>query len=272
MICKNRNSFCYICGLFIDKRHRLKFENNKALVAVYNEIFYRAYVSSKWYEPEYICVTCSSKLKLSKSKKNNNHIQFSSPMIWQNQTYHKEEDCYFCQTNVTGRHYKMRHNIQYADVLTVTKPVQVAVDNPLTMLESEQLSCDEDLQSVNELECEDNDTEFVPSASNSPKCHLITNADYKDIVRDFKFSRRQSEGLASRLKQWKVVDKDFKITSSRNDLERMFFNLIFEEDKNQSLVYCTDVNELFIALDHTYVPHEWRLFIDGSCRSKNSLI
>ncbi len=69
MICENRNSFCYICGWFIDKKHRLKFENNKAMVLVYNEIFNRAYVTSKLYEPEYICVACTSKLKLTQNQK-----------------------------------------------------------------------------------------------------------------------------------------------------------------------------------------------------------
>lgn len=283
MMCKNRHKFCYVCGLFVDTKHRLKFENNKALVEVYNELFKRTYTASSWFEPEYICTMCSSELKQIKTKTNKDTQHFSSPMVWQYQLYHKPEDCYFCQTNVTGYNYKTRNNIKYADVLTVSKPVPF--NDSVTIIETNELNCNNsDLPTdfsecensdlpTDFSECENSDTEFLPVTSHSSaKLHLITSADYKDIIRDFKLSSRQSEGLASRLKQWNVVDSDFRITLNRSDVERMCFKQFFEEDENQTLVYCTDVKGLFSAFQHDYVSHDWRLFIDGSCRSNNCLI
>ncbi len=63
------------------------------------------------------------------------------------------------------------------------------------MLVNDQLNCNEDHQSVNTLDCEDSDTESVPSTSHSPKRHLITNADYKDIVRDLNFLEDKAKVL-----------------------------------------------------------------------------
>lgn len=50
-MCDNRNKFCYICGLFIDKQHRVKLETNKAVKDAFNHFFDREYEKSVWYEP-----------------------------------------------------------------------------------------------------------------------------------------------------------------------------------------------------------------------------
>lgn len=124
-MCDKRNNFCYICGSFVDNRHRYKFEINKVATEEYNKLFYTSYNGSSWYEPEHICLLCLTKLKIGKSKNNEKHtsLPFSVPMTWHYQVYHKADDCYFCQTNIAGHQYKTRKLIKYADILTVTKPV-----------------------------------------------------------------------------------------------------------------------------------------------------
>ncbi|KAK0158085.1 hypothetical protein PV327_011139 [Microctonus hyperodae] len=67
---------------------------------------------------------CTTILKLCKSGKcDKQRLPFLPLMVWHIQKYHKPEDCYFCQTNIIGHHYKTRDRIKYANVLTVTKPV-----------------------------------------------------------------------------------------------------------------------------------------------------
>ena len=46
--------------------------------------------------------------------------------------------------------------------------------------------------------------------------HWITQEDLNDLARDLYLSKQQSELLASRLKQWNLVQEDVRITSFRN--------------------------------------------------------
>lgn len=263
-MCDNRNKFCFICGLFLDKNHRLKLEKNIAVVDGYNDFFKLNYtISDRWYEPEFACVECSSKFKKWKLKSAQGvRISFSSPMIWHHQTYHIKRKCYFCSTNVTGHQYKTRKNIEYADVRSITKPKFLrGVDKSIRELKKVELvDCHETI----DVE----DDEYLPSQSRPIERHVISNVDYQDLRRDLNLSIRQSELLASRLKQWKMVEEDFKITLPRND-ERMTFEAIFKADEeNEKLIYCADISALFDLLGYEHVPSEWRLFIDGSTTSK----
>ena len=44
----------------------------------------------------------------------------------------------------------------------------------------------------------------------------MSNQNYNDLVRDLGLSSRQTEVLASRLKQWNLVESDFKVTCARD--------------------------------------------------------
>lgn len=264
-MCDKSNQFCFICGLFLDKSHRYELSKNKKLVEAFCVLFNRTYVPSRWYEPEYSCSTCALTLKLNYAGKcNGKNLPFSSPMVWHRQVLHRPEDCYFCQTSVTGHHYKTRNRINYANVVTVTKPTPK--DGKHTMDDEEVINTSED----------DDDDEtyhepFIPSDKLSTERHLVSDLDYRDLVRDLGLSIRRTEFLGSRLRQWNLVERDFKSTFSRyNDLSN--FERLFKSDSEEDkLVYCVDVDELFVCLNHTHRPEEWRLFIDGSCKSKNSM-
>lgn len=268
-MCDNRNKFCFICGLLVDQKHRVKLKNNKTLVDGYNDFFKLKYATSdRWYEPEFACTECSLKFKTYKSNScQKTRISLSSPMIWHHQPYHKPDDCYFCKTNVKGHHYKTRKNIKYADVLTVKKP-EVLNDTVNSTAGHEirevQLVADDQIHLH-----EGDDEEYIPSGCKSSELHKVSNADFQDLSHDLRLSLRQSEILASRFKQWNLVDNDFRITSSRKDDDRIYFREVFKTDEvNDKLVYCSNVSELFYLLDYYHESNEWRLFIDGSCMSK----
>lgn len=175
----------------MDKQHRLQLVKNKSVVEAYNNFFDRVFTASRWYEPEYVCVACSSRLKLWKSKNVDNSrtgMAFSSPMIWHHQTYHKVEDCYFCKTDVNGHHFKTRKYIKYANVLTVTKPLTVDdwVEPPAAEVEESHKFEDK----ADQCYTSDNkDAEFLPSGSHSKERHEVSNVEYQDLVRDLGLSR-----------------------------------------------------------------------------------
>lgn len=265
-MCDRRNQFCYVCGLFVDKKHRLEFKKNQTVVEAFNLLFNRSYVESAWYEPEYVCSMCATTIRQCKSGKfENKRLPFLTPMVWHRQIYHKLEDCYFCQTNIVGHQYKTRHRIQYGNVLTVSNPTpRESQDTPAT---TKKLENSPEF-SYNESPSEINDKPYIHTGTIPTERHLVSNKDYNDLVRDLGLSLRQSEILASRLKQWNIVENDFKVTSAR-DRNLTSFELIFKvDDTAKQLVYCVDVDELFVSFNHKHCPNDWRLFLDGSCKSK----
>lgn len=264
-MCNKRNLFCYICGLFVDKKHRIELVKNKSVVEAYNRYFDRSYVRSAWYEPQYVCLKCSSTLKKWMSKKCEQGSILSVPMIWHRQHFHKPEVCYFCQTNVVGHHYKTRDRIQYANVSTVCKPVLREID----AVETESIEVKSVTSAINEIcDGDGNDTPYVPLKTASSERHIITNEDFRDLVRDLGLSWRQAETLASRFKQWNATESNFQGTFGRKSIQLASFEQIFKhDDKFNNLVYCTDVDELFVCLSHEHRSEDWRLFLDGSCKS-----
>ena len=74
--------------------------------------------------------------------------------------------------------------------------------------------------------------------------------------------------LASRHKQWNLVQEDVRITSFRNlnkDLSSFF-------DMENKLCYCTNIPGLFTSLGLQHKPSDWRLFIDSSKRSLKGVL
>ncbi|GBM40992.1 hypothetical protein AVEN_250314-1 [Araneus ventricosus] len=78
--------------------------------------------------------------------------------------------------------------------------------------------------------------------------HLVTQPELNDLVRDLELLKSKSQLLGSRLQQWNLLEKGFKISSYRTSLK-----LLFSEDSG--LVFCPNSNELMIELkmpcDHT---------------------
>ena len=107
------------------------------------------------------------------------------------------------------------------------------------------------------------DIESTYSGTSGNEPHWITQEDLNDLTRDLYLSKQQSEILASRLKQWNLIQEDVRITSFRNwnkDLASFF-------DMEKKLCYCTNIPGLFTSLGLPHNPSDWRLFIDSSKRS-----
>lgn len=264
-MCDKRNNFCYVCGLFVDKKHRFEMKTNKTVVEAFNLLFGRSYVESAWYEPEYVCLLCSTTLKIWKSGKcGKDGLGFSVPMVWHHQIWHRPRHCYFCQTKCIGYRYKYRDRIEYAEVLSVSKPVakQIKYAHQTESINQSSKTSEENSDDERSFE------PFIPNGSRSTERHLVSSEDYNDLVRDLGLSWRQSEVLASRLKQWNVMEHDFKVTFARELNLTSFQDNFKADDVDNKLVYCENVDELFVSLNHNHQPKDWRLFLDGSCKSK----
>ena len=68
--------------------------------------------------------------------------------------------------------------------------------------------------SAESISLEDIESTYSGTSDNEP--HWITQEDLNDLARDLYLSKQQSELLASRLKQWNLVQEDVRITSFRN--------------------------------------------------------
>ena len=109
--------FSYVCGFVTDKSHR------KTLTPLLKKYFDSKVDCGKSWAPKFICLTCSCNLCgwIRRAKKNN-HMAFTAPMIWREQTNYST-DCYVCMENICGISYKNRSYIKYPDVLSVSKPI-----------------------------------------------------------------------------------------------------------------------------------------------------
>ena len=87
-------------------------------------------------------------------------------------------------------------------------------------------------------------------------------------MEDLELPKIKAELLGSRHQQWNIVAEDVRISKYRDrqkDLESFYF---MEDD----LVVCNKVNKLLKALNISYDPAEWRLFIDSSKTSLKTVL
>lgn len=241
------NYFCYICGKYIVAK-KGKIMTGSLKFAYLHYFGFAVGDTEKPWIPKLFCNTCRTKL-YRWSMGENVHLPFSSPMLWREPKNHNN-DCYFCLTKVFGISGRTVRNIKYADVSSVTKPVQRSDEDPLPICPGASSSNMETSDPVTS-----SGSEFVIDER-----HLITQAELNDLVRDLHLSKGNSEVLASRLQQWKLLSSETKVTvyRKRNEDLMPFFNKI-----NQ-ICFCNDIIGLFRMMDQPYDKNEWRLFIDGS--------
>ena len=135
--------------------------------------------------------------------------------------------------------------VPHSDDLPVPTP---PVNKDLLSSSDEEMPSRED--SAESISLEDIESTYSGTSGNEP--HWITQEDLNDLARDLYLSKQQSELLASRLKQWNLVQEDVRITSFRNwnkDLASFF-------DMENKLCYCTNIPGLFMSLG---LPQSFRL-------------
>ena len=156
-----------------------------------------------------------------------------------------------------------RSNIPTFDLL---RPVPHSDDLPLPTppVNKDRLSSsdkeDSREDSAGSISMEDIESTYSGTSGKEP--HWITQEDLNDLARNLYLSKQQLELLASRLKQWNLVQEDVRITSFRNrnkDLASFF-------DMENKLCYSTNIPGWFTSLGLPHNPSDWRIFIDSSKR------
>ena len=193
-------------------------------------------------------------------------------MVWRELRNHGS-DCYFCLTNITGFNASSRKKIKYPNLRSAMRPVPHSDDLPvptppvnkdlLSSLDEEMPSREDSAESIS---LQDIESTYSGTSGNEP--HWITQEDLNDLARDLYLSKQQSELLASRLKQWNLVQEDVRITSFRN--RNKYLASFFVMDNK--LCYCTNIPGLFTSLGLPYNPSDWRLFKDSSKRSLKGVL
>ena len=193
-------------------------------------------------------------------------------MVWREPRNHAG-DCYFCLTNITGFNASSRKKIKYPNLRSAMRPVPHSdylpvptppVNKDLLSSSDEEMPLRED--SAASVSLEDIESTYSGLSGNEP--HWITQEDLNDLGRDLYLSKQQSELLASRLKQWDLVQEDVRITSFRN-LNKYLASFFDMENK---LCYCTNIPDLFTSLGLLHNPLDWRLFTDSSKRSLKGVL
>ena len=194
--------------------------------------------------PQLSCYTSFGLLNISITFSNAHLVikfafNFAVPMVWREPRNHAD-DCYFCLTNITGFNASSRKKIKYPNLRSAMRPVLHSDDLlvPTPPINKDFLSSsDEEMPSTEDsaesISLEDIESTYSGTSGNEP--HWITQEDLNDLARDLYLSKQQSEFLASRLKQWNLVQENVRITSFRNrnkDLASFF-------DMENKLCYCT---------------------------------
>ena len=90
--------------------------------------------------------------------------------------------------------------------------------------------------------------------------HLINESELNDLVRDLDSPKVKVELLASRLKQWNLLQSGVKVCSFRTRQQSLAQFLSMKG----GLVYCTDVGDIMQEFGYSHRPEEWRLLIYSS--------
>ena len=101
--------------------------------------------------------------------------------------------------------------------------------------------------------------EFRPTDALLGKPILFNQLELNDLVRDLYLPKQYAELLASRLNEKNLLNHAKSVTYYR--IRKASFRNYFVS--NGQLVYCKDIKGLLLDMGVTYVPGNWRLFIDS---------
>lgn len=114
MSCPRKNSFCYICGLFVPNSSYKFRMCNEELNSAYRLYFGNEVFVDAWYAPDICCQSCRRILLGWKKGESYRSFPFSRPMTWRERPGgHDSVDCYFCSTISIGFTHQTRDRITY---------------------------------------------------------------------------------------------------------------------------------------------------------------
>lgn len=276
MVCPNRNKFCVSCGLFVPKNKVRRI--TKTFKDCYEKYFVINFPPNNWYVPEIVCDYCYRCLTGSTEKtKSHCRMKFIYPVVWLLRSEHSIESCYFCKTQPQTYRlkYESRGKINYHICESVKPAVLRSTLNPSAPSEdvlqfedqfgAESISNENINESISEFQANQSELTNMPP-------HLITQDDFDDLVRDINISQRSAELLGSRFQQWGLVSANFRVTSARKRANKHSFDECFYKDEKTKITYVPNIPKLFEVIGHSYIPEEWRLFVDGSVKSLKGVL
>jgi hypothetical protein len=166
---------------------------------------------------------------------------------------------------------KKKWTVEYPNIPSAIRPVPHCECLPIP--EPPNSFC---LDCVEEEENTPEET-WQPSTSRDPELflnitsaepHKITQKEFSDLTRDLELSKNKAQLLSSRLQQWNLLNNSVKVTAFRchqKDFEQFFIT-------QGKLGACKNVKGLMAAMNITYNPEEWRLFIYSSMHSLKAVL
>jgi hypothetical protein len=201
-------------------------------------------------------------------------MPFAVPVVWREPSNHAT-DCYFCMVPPVsgGITKKKKWTIVYPNIPSALRPVSHGEENNVP-----ETPKGFTIDSEDEEECEftsgspeppaSTEPHVFHSRSSAPQPHILTQDELDDLVSDLELIKSKPELPGSRLKQWNLLEKNFRISSFRSRHQPLVSFFRNEDD----IVFRYDVDGLMNALGIKHYPQEWQLFIDSSKLSLKTVL
>lgn len=266
--CTNHpNNFCFVCGQFTPKSQRKKITS--ITKTAYSLYFGCALGDQdKDFAPHVCCISCKTGLNqwLHGRRKS---LPFAVPMVWREQSNHLN-DCYFCNTKITGVSRKNKASVKYPSVPSAIRPVPHSEDIPVPDPPIAWVAEYDGSSSNHDVDDSEPSTSQDPTyqCERSEDRHFVSQEELNDLIRDLKLGKKESELLGSRLQEWNFLAKETKITFYRSRHKQ--FSQYFTTKEN--MCFCVNVNGLMKELGVEHYVKDWRLFIDASKYSLKAVL
>ena len=126
-------------------------------------------------------------------------------------------DCYFCLTPSIkkGFNRKKKSVIEYPNIPSAIRPIPHSDELPIPEPREIDLLSSDNAESSEECSVSEPCTSRNKKFGITTKPHLINESKLNDLVRDLDLPKVKAELLASRLKQWNLLQSGVKVSSFR---------------------------------------------------------
>lgn len=276
--------YCYVCGKF-------SIASNLIGISVCAKEWYEHYfgmqvVQGVNWAPKDICRTCYDDLRLW-FKGTKKSLKFGVPMIWTDpgkfflfnvlnlhmysfrivvhSGEHIEASCYMCLNDINGKTKRSRRSMKYIGTDYVSLPLSHSDAIPIPRPPSPTTISIWTANLENQLQ--DPDYEISEASKNMIP---ISQNWMDDVIKHVNLSKRDAEYIAHKLNQNNLLTPDVKVTGYRH--RQVKFEPFFSANEENTFVYCNNIEKLVAEMGMTYIPHEWRLFIDSSKTSMKAVL
>ena len=160
---------------------------------------------------------------------------------------------------------KTRSSVEYPSLSSAIQPVPHSVELSLSTFYGFQLSESESISSSEKSELYEED--FVVSHQNDEP-QLFTQAELNDLMRKLDLPKCSAKLLRPQLKK-----KNMLASKNKGSFYRYRKNgpiKFFKMEEN--LLFRDNIEGLITTMETSYIPLEWRLFIDSSKRSMKCVL